>query len=262
MRNITTIKSRLLETASTATEKSRLLAAFALHSGAWFNAIPIASLGLKLDNNQLHIAVATRIGAPMCHPHSCNACGQSVDERGCHGLSCRKSAGRQARHSLANDTIKRAMVSAGIPAILEPPGVSRTDGKRPDGMTLVPWQRGRALVWDFTCVDTLAISNIPQTSRIAAAAAEKAQRPKCAKYCDISPAFVFQPVAVETMGAWAADGLQFIKELGRRVAERCGEPRSASFLIQRISMAIQRGNTSSILSTFPVERPLTEVFYL
>jgi hypothetical protein len=28
--------------------------------------------------------------------------------------------------------------------------LSRDDGKRPDGMTLVPWIKGQPLVWDVT----------------------------------------------------------------------------------------------------------------
>src|ERR1043165_9306842 len=29
--------------------------------------------------------------------------------------------------------------------------------KRPDGATLVPWSRGRCLLWDATCADTLDV---------------------------------------------------------------------------------------------------------
>jgi hypothetical protein len=38
-----------------------------------------------------------------------------------------------------------ALVSDGVPAILEPAGVSRNDGKRPDGMCLIPWKAGKNL---------------------------------------------------------------------------------------------------------------------
>jgi len=37
--------------------------------------------------------------------------------------------------------------------------VDERDGKRPDGMTLVPWFRGRTPVLNFTCPDTLAPSH-------------------------------------------------------------------------------------------------------
>ena len=46
---------------------------------------------------------------------------------------------------MGNETIRRALVSGGVPAVLEPVGVCRDDGKRPDGMSLIPWRRGLPL---------------------------------------------------------------------------------------------------------------------
>ncbi|CAH2210161.1 jg9423 [Pararge aegeria aegeria] len=43
-----------------------------------------------------------------------------------------------------NDIVRRALASASIPTQLEPPGLFRDDGKRPDGMTIVPWSMGCA----------------------------------------------------------------------------------------------------------------------
>ena len=68
-------------------------------------------------------------------------CGQAVDSFGQHDLSCRKSAGRFARHSALNEIMKQTLGSVNIPAILEPPGLSRSNGKRPDRMSLLIWQR-------------------------------------------------------------------------------------------------------------------------
>ncbi len=59
-----------------------------------------------------------------------------------------------------NDLIKRALASADVPAMLEPCSLSRDDGKRPDGLTIMPWANGRCLVWDFTCPHTLAASHL------------------------------------------------------------------------------------------------------
>jgi len=39
-----------------------------------------------------------------------------------------------------------------------------------------------------------------------------------------------------------------------------GEPRSSSFLLQRLSIAIQRGNAASILATHPKSRGLDEIY--
>ena len=106
---------------------------------------------------------------------------------GVHGLSCRRSAGRHSRHSAVNDLIKRALTAAEIPARLEPSCLSRNDGKRPGGLTLVPWSHGRCLVWDFTCPDTLAISHLHRASFFAACAvAVDAEDRKRAKYTALS----------------------------------------------------------------------------
>jgi hypothetical protein len=51
-----------------------------------------------------------------------------------------------------------------VNSTLEPNGLSRDDGKRPDGMTLVPWIKGQPLVWDVTVVDTLADSYVLKSS--------------------------------------------------------------------------------------------------
>ncbi len=45
-----------------------------------------------------------------------------------------------------NDIIYRTLVSAHVPSRLEHPGLLRSDGKRPDGVTIVPWECGRLLV--------------------------------------------------------------------------------------------------------------------
>ena len=47
---------------------------------------------------------------------------------------------------------------ANIPATKEPNGLLRTDRKRPDGLTLLPWREGRCLVWDVTIINTIAAS--------------------------------------------------------------------------------------------------------
>ncbi|OWA52982.1 hypothetical protein BV898_17420 [Hypsibius exemplaris] len=130
------------------------------YAGAWLNALPTPSLGNLLDDDCLRITVALRLGAAVCQPHRCQACGREVREDGHHGLSCAFGISRGSRHSAINEVIKRAIVSAGVPAIREPPGLCRADGKRPDGMTMVPWRHGKALLWDATVSDTVAVSHI------------------------------------------------------------------------------------------------------
>ena len=136
----------MLSTAHNQADKVRLIAVTSPSSGAFLNARPCASLGTRLDNSSLRIAIALRIGAPVCLPHTC-ICGQQVDSLGHHGLSCKNSGGRFSRHCAVNDIIKRALMSAEIPSRLEPKSLSKNinDQKCPDGMTLVPWKDGVGL---------------------------------------------------------------------------------------------------------------------
>ena len=137
--------------------QTNLIAAAAPHSGDFLHAIPRSAIGTRLDDTFFRIAVSLRLGATMCAPHTC-VCGAQVDCSSIHGLACRKSAGRHMRHNAVNDLIKRALASADIPALLEPKSLSRDDGKRPDGLIVLPWANGRCLVWDFTCPDTQPVT--------------------------------------------------------------------------------------------------------
>ena len=95
----------------------------------------------------------------LCHPHVGQHCHNQVDHQGLHGLSCRKSQGRHPRHAAINDIIRRSLTSAGVPSHLKPTGICLSDGKRPDGATVMLWKTGRILVWDATCPDTYAPSH-------------------------------------------------------------------------------------------------------
>ncbi|KAJ4443238.1 hypothetical protein ANN_04906 [Periplaneta americana] len=133
-------------------------------------------------------------GKNLNQPHQC-ICEGIADIYGHHALSCARSKGRIPR---LNDIIKRSLTSCGIPSLLEPPGISRADGKRPDGLILIPWSRGKSLIWDSTCVDIQTPSHLPNTSRRAASAAELAVKKKVNKYTHLLDNYIFVPFAVET----------------------------------------------------------------
>ena len=132
-------KTALWNSSEEPTFKRRLAAVSAPHSGDWLHAVPVASCGLKLDDEAVRIAVGLRLGTDLCVSHKC-PCGSLVDASASHSFSCRLAFGRMARHHTLNDMVYRALVSANIPVTKEPVSLSRTDGKRPDGLTLIPWQ--------------------------------------------------------------------------------------------------------------------------
>ena len=127
-----------------------------------------------------------------------------MDMLSTHGLSCRISAGCHLRHAIVNDILHRALSSANFPSRLEPTGLDRTDGKRRDGITIVPSSNGRLLVWDATCVDTFSTSHLSIAASEVCAAANQAQQTKIKKYSYLtSHAYhSFTPVAFETSGVW------------------------------------------------------------
>ena len=205
--------------------------------------------------SSFRIAAALRLGAEICSPHNC-ICGAPVDSSGVHGLSCRKSSGRQIRHSAVNGIIKRALASAEVPARLEPSSLSRDDGKRPDGMSLMPWKEGRCLIWDFTCADTLAQSHLDRAVLRAATVADDAEQRKRQKYVSLSATYYFVPICIETLGPMGEEAAAFFADVGQRIATATGEPRSKTFLMQRLSIAVQQGNAACVLGTVPMSTDL------
>ena len=229
---------------------ARLRAAAEPHTGSWLQGLPSPNLGLLLDPETTRIAVALRLGANICEPHQCR-CGKLVSSLAHHGLSCQKvaAAGRFPRHSNLNDIVKRSLSSAGIPSWLEPVGLSRNDGKRPDGLTAFPFSSGRSLCWDATCSDTFSPSSINDTCITPGILADRAETRKRAQYSCLTDRYRFEPLSVETTGVMGKSSAKFVAELGRRIATATGDKRETSWLRQRISIAIIRGNASSILST-------------
>jgi hypothetical protein len=216
-----------------------------------------------LDDTSLRIAVGLRLGTQLVHPHKCR-CGEPVDSSGTHGLCCSKKGGKRigtfSRHAAINEILRQAFSKVNVPTVLEPPGMFRTDGKRADGLTLAPWSRGKSLVWDATCADTLCRSYVDATSRSPGAAAERSERRKRDVYSELPSQYSFCPFAVETMGTFGEEALKLVRDLGARLRASSGDSRETSWLIQRISLAIQRGNAACILSTIPPNANFNDIY--
>jgi len=177
----------------------------------------------------------------------------------CRAEGATDANGRSARHHNLNDLVWRAMAKADIPALKEPSDLLRTDGKRPDGVTLLPWKQGKCVTWDVTVSDTLAQSYVHETSLTPGAAAEAAAERKTNKYTSLAQAYLFVPVAAETLGAINKDGMDFLSDLGRRITQSTDDHRESAFLFQRLSMLIQRYNAVAVLAAFAHTTPEDEM---
>ena len=68
------------------------------------------------------------------------------------------------------------------------------------------------------------------------------------KYSNLPENSHFVPVRIETYGAYGPQAIKLIKQIGKKIQEASGEKLSTFYLMQSISMAIQKGNTVCLRS--------------
>ena len=114
--------------------------------------------------------------------------------------------------------------------MLEPRGLYRTDGKRPDGVTMIPWEMGKQLVWDVTVVDALAPSRLNQGSSCnPGTTATEADARKIEKYRELKDnGYIFQPVALEVQGSLGESSEIFIMRLCKMLCRSHDDQRAGS----------------------------------
>ena len=149
---------------------------------------------------------------------------------------CPKIKHRFTRHNNCNVLLKEALKTAQIP--YQPVGLFWKDGRRSDGLTLIPWSVGRKLVWDFTCFSRLANSNVQSRSLPGSSPATQAEIKKRLFFSDLSIFFLFEPVAIDTSVAIGKTSLTSLQDLARRVDTVTGELASFRKLKQRFNLAI------------------------
>ena len=103
----------------------------------------------------------------------------------------------------------------------------------------------------YVCQHVCIFDLIP-AALAAGSVANASEVRKIAKYAELGRRFIFQPVAVETSGAMGKSTIQFFKDLGRRLAVRFQDQRESDFLLQRVSLAILRGDAFTILQSYRV----------
>jgi len=165
-----------------------------------------------------------RLCLNICVPHQCR-CGAQVDVLGVQSLICKQAPGKSVRHHALNDVVARAFSAADTPISKEPAGLCRTDGRRPDGISLIRWQAGKPAVWDVTVTCTTAASYLDSSSREAGAAAEIAASRKMTKYSNLAAQHTCDD----------AHGL--LRDLGRRLSEFSGDIREVQFCISGFQLS-------------------------
>ena len=114
---------------------------------------------------------------------------------------------------------------------------------RLDGMTTFPWKHGKCLVRDATVVDAFSKSHIIASYIESGSTAKTAEILKSRKYQGLVGNFHFQPVARQQTAA-VSQPAALLK--GRKLFEASEDPLEAVLLCQKVSLAIVRGNATSI----------------
>jgi len=130
-----------------------------------------------------------------------------------------------------------------MPVTKKPNGLSISDNKRPDGLTLLPnWQEGKPLAWDVTVICPLAVSFVSGYSP--GASAELAASRKCEKYANLSNSYIFQPIAFENLDILNSSAVALLSALGRKISTKSNDLRESTFLFQRLAITLQLFNYS------------------
>ena len=147
--------------------------------------------------------------------------------------------------------------------MLEPRGLYRTDVKRPDGVTMIPWEMGKQVLWDVTIVDALAPSRLNEGSLCRpGTTATEADTRRIEKYCElINNGYIFQQVALEVQGSLVESIQIFITRLCKMLCRSPDDQRDGSFLKHWISMALQIGNASCVLGTVRDRDAFKDIYY-
>ena len=111
---------------------------------------------------------------------------------------------------------------------------------------MIPRPIRKPLAWDVTVSDTYAESHIISTSAETGAAAKRAAAIKTTKYSNITSIHIFYLISIETAGSWDVQAVELMEEIGRRKTAAINDQNETIYLLQRISMAIQRGNSMAI----------------
>ena len=211
--------------------------------------MPISLRGLQLENKDICVVVGFWLCTALCKPHQCPS-SALVDVTGLHSLLNKLSASIHVRHNIIIDMIARAVTFADIPYVKEPQGISKSDGKRPHGITLIPWQAGKCALWDITVIDTIAQSYMSQSSQSAGSAAELTATKKSSKYGEFSTSHFIVPTALESLGLVCSQALSFLLELGQGMSAVSGDVRETAHLFQRLSIIKQYFNCAMFKCSF------------
>ena len=81
----------------------------------------------------------------------------------------------------------------------------------------------------------------------AGSATNAAETVKRTKYQTVTDRYQFETLAIETAGTYSDGTKNIVRDIARRLTEATGDLPETFWFMQRLSLAVQRGNVISIL---------------
>jgi hypothetical protein len=235
--------------------QARLRSCSVQHAAAWVTAPPAHDLGLRLTTPQFQSAVRLWVGSPIMESGRC-ACGAISDQLGNHALHCRFGGGTIRRHNRIRDILFHACGVAGLLPELEKPGILPGGEERPADVFVNRWPGGgpALLALDVAVVSPTQTTYVRGAANAALTAAtaysdKKANKDNTEARCR-EKGIRFQPMVVETFGAWSDEARRQIKSIADLTATRTAhthQPDAARALFQKLSVALMRENAQTLL---------------
>jgi len=128
----------------------------------------------------------------------------------------------------------------------EPHGLVRDDGKRPDGLTLLPRNSGRSATWDVTVVDTLGSAYLQQSASPGPVRLRLQLPERSANTAHSAWHTTYFQWLWKHLAPWvSALRSSWLKSEGVRPRWQTTDPRETTFLF-RLSVAFQRFNAACL----------------
>jgi len=204
-------------------------------TAAWSEAFPIAGVGNLLSPDEFQIAIALRTDAKIFEPRNAAVVRLLI------GWCSMASPALRPRAAFPDTHPSTPFSKGHRPALVSPLSWSpllTNDRRRPDGLTLNPWYKGRSLTLDTTVVNTFAPSHYIVSSAKPGSVATDAETGKCQKYNDLLGNYYFQPAAIKTTGVYSKSTVPFFSCLASKLVDVTGDPRERQWLHQRLSTGL------------------------
>ena len=250
-------ESRLnqLKLTASAVDKARILSC-ADGGSPWIGAVAYGAT--KMENTSIRLGIGLLLGVNVyTKKTSClKPCKVVLDKGGVHALTCNTGGERTGKHNTLRDEFCKILTESGISAQTEPKGIllGEEGNQRPADVYAPLFEDGRAYAFDLGVTHPQGQQVLLSASTIPLHAADTYALKKRTKYEEQcrDRGIIFEPLIVETFGAWTISANKIFKRVGGFMATKLNIPKSVAIhrIKQRLAVKLQSGNACQICARY------------